>query len=205
MKLAIIGGSGLKDYKKDGILFLQRHGKGVSPHKIDHQKNIRFLKDKGVDRIIGVCSVGSLKDEIKPGSIVVPHDFINFFSIVTIFDEQAKHIVVRISEDVRGIILNSAKNVGASLFDKGIYFQTSGPRFETEAEINMIKNFADIVGMTMASEATIACELGIEYAAVCLVDNYANGIGKQLTEEDWKKGQKESHDKIIRLFDNFKM
>ncbi len=61
--------------------------------------------------------------------------------------------------------------------DGGVYWQTIGPRFETPAEIRLIAAHADVVGMTIASECIVACELGLAYAAICVVDNLANGIG----------------------------
>jgi len=60
--------------------------------------------------------------------------------------------------------------------DKGIYAQTKGPRFETKAEVKLLKDYADIVGMTLAKEATVAKELDLEYASICSIDNYANGV-----------------------------
>ena len=62
------------------------------------------------------------------------------------------------------------------LRDGGVYWQTSGPRFETPAEIRLLAAHADLVGMTIASECVVACELGLAYAAVCVVDNLANGV-----------------------------
>lgn len=77
---------------------------------------------------------------------------------------------------MRTAILNAAKELNIKLVAKGVYFQTSGPRLETRAEINFMKNYADIVGMCMASEATLAKELGLRYANISTVDNYAHGI-----------------------------
>ncbi len=82
---------------------------------------------------------------------------------------------------VRGLNLN------IELVESGVYFQTSGPRLETRAEINFIKNYADIVGMNMASEATLARELGLEYANLSTVDNYAHGISDSDEELDYEK------------------
>jgi 5'-methylthioadenosine phosphorylase len=62
----------------------------------------------------------------------------------------------------------------------GTYVQTRGPRIETIAEVKTLAKFADIVGMTVASEATLACELEMEFAALCMVDNYANGLGTEV-------------------------
>ncbi len=66
-----------------------------------------------------------------------------------------------------------------TIHDGGVYWQTSGPRFETPAEIRLIAAHAHLVGMTLASECIVAKELGLSYAAVCVVDNMANGIGEQ--------------------------
>jgi 5'-methylthioadenosine phosphorylase len=66
--------------------------------------------------------------------------------------------------------------------EKGVYFQTRGPRLETRAEIAMIKNFADCVGMTAGSEATVARELGLRYAVICTMDNYAHGIRNEVVD-----------------------
>jgi 5'-methylthioadenosine phosphorylase len=62
----------------------------------------------------------------------------------------------------------------------GVYVQTRGPRIETVAEVKALSAWADVVGMTVASEATLACELGMEFAALCTVDNYANGLGGEV-------------------------
>ena len=77
------------------------------------------------------------------------------------------------------------------LKDGGVYWQAFGPRFETPAEIRFIAQFADVVGMTMASECIVAGELGLSYAAVCIVDNLANGLGEQqLTWDEFEAGKR---------------
>lgn len=68
------------------------------------------------------------------------------------------------------------------MIEKGVYFQTRGPRLETKAEIAMIRNFADCVGMTAGSEATVAKELGIRYAVICTMDNYAHGVRGEIVD-----------------------
>ncbi|MFC1690644.1 MTAP family purine nucleoside phosphorylase [Nanoarchaeota archaeon] len=201
-KIAIIGGSGFKDFKKKGVIFLKRHGKNIPPHKINHKKNISYLKKKGVKTIIGINSVGSLKRRIKPGSIVIPHDYINLKNIQTYYDLKAKHITPGLDEDLRGKIIKASKKIKLRTINRSVYIQTLGPRFETKAEINMIKKYADIVGMTLANEATLAKELGLKYACICSVDNYANGITKRkISEKDIKKAQKENKNKVKLLLD----
>ena len=84
--------------------------------------------------------------------------------------------------------------------NKGIYFQTKGPRFETKAEVNLIKNFANVVGMTMSNEATLSKELNLEYASTCCVDNYANGVIKTpLTQELIKKHELRTNKRIEKI------
>ncbi|MBC8501260.1 MAG: MTAP family purine nucleoside phosphorylase [DPANN group archaeon] len=201
-EIAIIGGSGFKDFEKQGVVFLQRHGKNIPPHKVDHKANLLSLKNKGVDTVIGICSVGSLKLGISPGSIVIPNDYINLKNIQTYHDLKAAHITPALNEELRQKIITAAKKISMTVVESGIYIQTIGPRLETKAEINMIKNYADIVGMTMANEATLAKELGIKYAAICSVDNYANGITKKrLTIEEIKKAQDKNKEKILRLLE----
>ncbi len=204
-RLAIIGGSGisalpfLKDKK---VFFLNRHGKNrnIPPHKINHKKNLLKIKSMEIKKVIGVNSVGSLKLNIKPGSIIVPDDYINLKNIQTYYDIKAKHITPGLDETLRKEIINVAKRAKIRVIKKGIYIQTIGPRLETKAEINMLKDYGDIVGMTMANEATLAKELGLRYASICMVDNYANGIIKKpLTFEMIKKTQKRNQKRIARL------
>jgi 5'-methylthioadenosine phosphorylase len=202
-KIAIIGGSIISNFRKRGVIFLNRHEGDKPPHKINHKNNILSLKKKGAETIIGVCSVGSLKKSIKPGSTVVPDDYINFFNIQTFYNNGIKHITPSLDEDLRKKIIKASKKSGLKIFNKGVYFQTIGPRLETRAEINMIKHYADMVGMTMGSEADLAKELGIKYAAICSVDNYANGVSKEkLNFTEIKKMQKRNKGKIIKLLNN---
>lgn len=199
-KIAVIGGSGLKQFKKKGIMFLQRHGKYTPPHRINHKRNILSLKKKGVKTIIGINSVGSLKKSIKPGCIVIPHDYINLRNIQTYYDIKAKHVTPCLSGYLRKRIINAAKKAKIKTINKGVYIQTIGPRLETKAEIGFIKDFADIVGMTMANEATLANELNIRYASICSVDNYAHGISKEkLSFKKIKENQKKNRKNIARL------
>ena len=86
------------------------------------------------------------------------------------------------------MLVEKGKNFCKDIVDTGVYFQTKGPRFETKAEIRMMAQFADVVGMTMAQEASTAQEIGLEYASICSVDNYANGVSSySISEEDVRK------------------
>ncbi len=160
------------------IAFISRHGMNhnIPPHKINHASHMLALKEAGVKYVIGVCSVGSLHSSLLPGTLVVPDDYINLWNQSTIFKDSVVHITPELDEELRLVLIECAKELDCKIKEKGTYVQTIGPRLETKAEIKMLSNFADIVGMTMGQEATIAQELGLKYAAICSVDNYANGI-----------------------------
>ncbi len=175
-KIAIIGGSGFTHFKLDGVKFIQRHGKNIPPHRVDHKKNILECKNWGADQVIGINSVGSLKQAITPGTIVIPHDYIQLGNLSTFFDEESVHVTPELDEPLRQLCAKTARMLQFQVLDRGVYFQTLGPRLETKAEIAMIQSFADIVGMTMGTEATLSKEMNIPYASICMVDNYANGI-----------------------------
>jgi len=201
MKLAIIGGSSLKHYNNKEVIFIQRHEGNKLPHMINYEQLFRQLKKQGVTHIIGISSTGSLKKELKPGEIIIPDDYINF-STITIFKKKLVHIIPGLDEELRLLIIRTAESLNLKIKKKGIYFQTKGPRFETKAEISMIKNYADIVGMTMANEATIAKELGLKYASICTIDNYANGLLKDfLNHDEIIQNQHKNQEKIIALLD----
>lgn len=170
----------------ENILFLPRHGikKKRPPHMVNHKANLVALRDKGIERIIGMNSVGSLKREIPPPSILIPSDYINFIDVATYHDSEIVHVVPSLDENLRYDLISQAKKMNLNVIEKGIYIQTRGPRLETRAEISMLKNFGDIVGMTMASEATLSKELDLVYASICSVDNYANGIVEEALTND---------------------
>jgi 5'-methylthioadenosine phosphorylase len=160
------------------IVFIPRHGKdrNIPPHRINYKANMRAFKELGVDEIIGVTSVGSLKRAVTPRSLVVPHDYIGLFNILTYYDNEIVHVTPDLDDELRKRIIEAAHSLAIKIVEKGVYFQTLSPRLETKAEINLIKDYADVVGMNMASEATLATELELRYANISTVDNYAHGI-----------------------------
>jgi 5'-methylthioadenosine phosphorylase len=161
-------------------LVLQRHGTDFyrPPHLIDHAANLRAAVDAGCDRVLAISSVGSLDPEIPVGSFACPHDFIALQGSVSIFSDARGHTTPGFDSEWRSALLSTwQERAPVPLRDGAVYWQTGGPRFETAAEIRLIAAHADLVGMTMASECIVAGELGLLYAAVCVVDNLANGIG----------------------------
>jgi purine nucleoside phosphorylase len=217
--LGVIGGSGMLELGKkgspkevktrygsvsvckvDGFSFIQRHGESTPPHRINHRANIQAAKDLGITEIIGISSVGSLKKTIKPGSIVVIDDYIQFSDIMTFYDDSMTFVRPQISEAVRSRILTSAAELGVKVRQRGVYAQTRGPRFETRAEVRMLSRFADVVGMTIANEATLAAEAGVSYACICSVDNYANGMsGTTVSDELIRANQQRNLAKVLSI------
>ncbi len=163
-----------------GAAVVQRHGTVdayVLPHRIDHAANLRPLIEQGCDRVLAIASVGSLRTDLPVGSIVCPDDFIALQVGESIFGDTRAHTAPGFAIPWRREVVAAWDAVaGEPAVDGGVYWQTIGPRFETPAEIRMIAPHADLVGMTIASECVIAGELGLEYAALCMVDNLANGL-----------------------------
>jgi 5'-methylthioadenosine phosphorylase len=162
------------------IVMLMRHQNGLPPHRINHRANLAALAIFGVDRIIAFGSSGSLKLEIEPGSLLIPTDYISMNDIPSIHDHAIQHVRPELSKDLSNQLFALVPSARLG----GVYVQTRGPRIETMAEVQALTGIADVVGMTLASEATLACELGMEFAALCTVDNYANGLGGAVLSYD---------------------
>lgn len=161
-----------------GAAIVQRHGAAyVLPHEIDHVANLSTLVKHGCDRVLAIGSVGSLSTDIPVGSFLSPDDFIALHLGISAFADKRAHSAPEFDHRWRREVVEAWEPGGPDLRDGGIYWQTLGPRFETPAEVRMIAGRADVVGMTVASECIVAKELGLAYAAICVVDNFANGIG----------------------------
>jgi 5'-methylthioadenosine phosphorylase len=180
---------------------LYRHGIDayVAPHRIDHVANLRALADLGCDRVLAISSVGSLHAGVGVGSFVVPDDFIALDQpAIAASDDDRQHVVPAFAPRWRESVLSAWRSeIGAPALERGVYWQANGPRFETPAEICMMAKFADVVGMTVASECVAACQVGLDYAAACIVDNLANGIADApLTPEEYERGQAANREQL---------
>jgi 5'-methylthioadenosine phosphorylase len=170
------------------VAFLARHGHGhtIPPHRVNYRANLWALKERGVDAILAVASVGGIADILAPGDLVLPHQLIDYTSgrEQTFFDggdRQVVHVDFThpYSAELRARCLAAAGNAGIALHDGGVYGAVSGPRLETAAEIDrMERDGATIVGMTAMPEAGLARELGIAYASIAVVVNHAAGRGE---------------------------
>jgi 5'-methylthioadenosine phosphorylase len=215
MTLAVIGGSGLSKLasleitqrkvvrtpygepsgaltfgaiRGRGLVFLARHGYGhtIAPHEVNYRANLWALKEENVSGVVSVASVGGIRRDVAPGTLLVPDQIIDYtWGRRSTFFEGAGAPVTHIdftkpyTQSLRQRILAAARACGESVLDGGTYAATQGPRLESAAEIDRFeRDGAAIVGMTGMPEAALARELGLEYAAIAVSANYAAGRGE---------------------------
>jgi 5'-methylthioadenosine phosphorylase len=175
-----------------GFVALPRHGVDTfaPAHLIDHHANIAALAAAGCDRVLALASVGSLRLDWPVGTVVAPDDFIATQVNPTYHADARGHSVPGFDPAWRRSVIETWRATSATpIEDGGTYFHTIGPRFETPAEIRMLAQVADLVGMTLAAECILAREAGLRYAAVCVVDNLGNGLDEgPLTEAAFRAG-----------------
>jgi 5'-methylthioadenosine phosphorylase len=187
------------------VVVMQRHGlDGYRPaHLIDHRANMAALAARGCDRVLAISSVGSLRTELAVGTMLCPDDFIALQLGYSAYEDMRGHRVPGFDGGWRSRVVASwGQDGGEALRDGGTYWQAIGPRFETPAEIRLIAAHAEVVGMTVASECVVAGEVGLAYAAVCMVDNLANGIGPQpLTAEEFTAGRDANRARVLGVLE----
>ncbi len=181
-----------------GLIALNRHGPEgrTAPHAIDHRANIRFFADLGVTELVALSSVGSLREDLAPGTLVSCGDYVSFHPVT--FQEREARPVTPGLDNTR--VPDIARASGYTVVTDRVYVQTPGPRFETRAEIRILRQWGDVVGMTLAGEADLCAELGIRLHSLAIVDNYANGVGdRPLTPEAFERQVAAHREKADRL------
>jgi 5'-methylthioadenosine phosphorylase len=173
------------------VAFLARHGYGhtIPPHEVNYRANVWALREAGATEIVSVASVGGIRADLGPGTLVVPHQIIDYtWGRPSTFFEGGNVPVSHVdfttpySEPLRRKLLAAARGCGEPLLDGAVYAATQGPRLETAAEIDRLeRDGADVVGMTGMPEAALARELDLPYAAVAVVVNHAAGRGESRT------------------------
>ncbi len=165
------------------IALIPRHSNSkehLPPHMINYHANIRAIKEMGIKRVISTNSVGSMKGH-PIGSFVIIDDFIDFTKNrkYTYYDDKTIHVDMTepFCPQIRKALQTSLDAKGLD-YSQGTYACTEGPRFETKAEIRMLANFSDVVGMTLIPEVILAKEMELCYASVCTVTNLACGMGE---------------------------
>jgi 5'-methylthioadenosine phosphorylase len=174
--------SGIKigSFKGRRIAFLFRHGEkhSIPPHKVNSLANIHTLKELGVERIIGITAVGSLKEEMKPGDIIIPDQFMDFTKQrkLTFYDgPKVAHVSMAdpFCSEMRNLAGKTIENLKIRFHKDGTYVCIEGPRFSTRAESDLWRLMkADIIGMTLIPEAVLAREKEICYLSISSVTDY---------------------------------
>ncbi len=164
----------------ENFVFVSRHGNPPKPpHRVNYHANIMAFKKLNVEKILAISSVGSLRDDIPPGTLMLPDDLLDFTGRVwTYHDDSPVHINMYepFCPELRDEV---SKVEGVKI--GGTYATMKGPQFETRAEERMLKILgADIVGMTVAPESKLAKELEICYQPLCVVVNY---VGSETSHE----------------------
>ncbi|KPC52690.1 S-methyl-5'-thioinosine phosphorylase [Amantichitinum ursilacus] len=169
------------------VVFIARHGYGhtLPPHQINYRANIWALAQQKPDAVIAIASVGGIRADLQPGALVIPDQIIDYSHgrHQTYFESGHRpvtHIDFTEPYDraLRQQLLAAAQAENIALIDGGTYACTQGPRLETTAEIRRIeRDGGDMVGMTGMPEAALARELGLHYATLAVVSNWAAGKG----------------------------
>ena len=169
------------------VAFLARHGEGhsVPPHQVNYRANLQVLKDIGATRVLALNTVGGITDAYGPRVLACPDQLIDYTwgRISTICEEPGSDVLHAdpahpSTHLLRRRVVDAARACGVELVDGGCYGATQGPRLETRAEIRrMRRDGCDLVGMTGMPEAGLAREMGLEYACLAIVANWAAGCG----------------------------
>jgi len=170
------------------VAFLARHGYGhsIPPHQINYRANIWALHAQGARRIVAIAAVGGIRADLRPGTLVVPDQIIDYThgregTFFSLGDRGVHHIdfTLPYCGELRNRCLRAAQEAGEPVVDGGVYAVTQGPRLETAAEITRLeRDGADMVGMTGMPEAALAREAGVSYATIAIVVNQAAGRGE---------------------------
>lgn len=192
------------------LVFLSRHGQdhAIAPHRINYRANIWALHSLGVRHIVAISAVGGISDHLPPASLVLPDQLVDYtygrehtFSGDDFQIDDHIDFTTPYSTGVRAGLHKAAKKAELTLFESGTMAITQGPRLETAAEIKRLQNDGcDIVGMTGMPEAVLARELGVDYASLAVVVNWAAGVTQEtITIEDIKAVLSKANRNIMAL------
>jgi 5'-methylthioadenosine phosphorylase len=174
------------------VAFLPRHGPShdLPPHKVNYRANLSALKQLQAERVIATNAVGAINASYSPGDLVVAEDILDMTkSRISTYFEGAPVTHIDVSQpycpDLREILIESCKDGGAKTWENAILAATEGPRYETPAEIRMLRTLGgDVVGMTGAPEVFLAREQEMCYATLCFISNRAAGMQERLSARE---------------------
>ncbi len=162
------------------LVFLPRHGRGhrIPPHQINFRANVCALKKAGATHLVSVSAVGSMKEEIEPGHLVVPDQFIDLTKrrISTFFEDGiAGHVPFAdpVCKLLASAVADAAARAGAKVHRGGTYVCIEGPQFSTRAESHVYRSWGvSVIGMTSMPEAKLAREAELPFATLALATDY---------------------------------
>lgn len=192
------------------VLFLPRHGSPhrIPPHCINYRANLRALRDAGAEHVLAVSAVGGIAREARPGQLIAPSQLIDYsWGRAHTYSDSADVDLVHVDFTwpyegrLRTELLQAAIDANVTLHDGGCIGVFQGPRLESAAEVERARrDGCDMVGMTSLPEAALARELGLDYAGVAVISNYAAGItGERLSEEDIAATLREPMQRVRKL------
>ena len=176
------------------VAFIARHGEdhSIAPHLVNYRANVEALRIAGANRVLAVCTVGSIDATLLPGTFAVPDQIVDYTwgRAHTLHEpgEAIPHVDFTdpYTPSWRAEVVDALKSTDVRFADGATYAAVQGPRFETSAEIHRFRNDGcTIIGMTGMPEAALAREAGLDYAAICPVANLAAGLSEvELTAEE---------------------
>ena len=197
---------------QQNVVFIARHGYGhsLAPHEINYRANIWALHNQAVSGIISIASVGGIRPDMGPGTLVLPDNIIDYtWGRKHTFFEGPERPVVHVDftepydQVLRQRLLSAAHSANVAVIPHGVYACAQGPRLETATEITKFeRDGADLIGMTGMPEASLARELNMPYAHLCLVTNWAAGKGNSSAEVHFVEGM-QGMDKVHMLIAQF--
>jgi len=198
------------------VVFLARHGYGhtLAPHEINYRANLWALRELKVEGVMSVATVGGIRSDMGPGTLVVPDQIIDYsHSRKATFFEGSEMPVIHVdftepyTPALRQRLLGAAAACGEAVIDGGVYACTQGPRLETAAEIERIaRDGGDMVGMTGMPEAVLAREAELAYATLGVVVNHAAGRGNSKHEiklEELEEVMRATMTRAVRIMNSF--
>lgn len=170
------------------VCVLKRHGEGhvVPPHLINYRANVMALYMLDVKYVVTTSAVGSLQDDLRPGSFALMDGFLDFTKVrAQTFFETGKVVHTDMthpySQQITEVLAAEMAAIGLAVHTGAVYVSTEGPRFESPQEVRMYAAMGgSVVGMTGLPEVTLAREAGLEYQTIALITNYAAGISPSL-------------------------
>lgn len=177
------------------VAFLARHGRDhrFQPHRVNYRANLWALRSVGVRQILSPCAVGSLREELGPGAIVVPDQVVDrtWGRAHTLYEEEGPVVHVGFADPYcphgRQVVIDAARSAGKQVEDGGTLVVINGPRFSSKAESRWHQQAGwDVVGMTAMPEASLARELAMCFTTIALVTDHDAGVhgGEAVTHQE---------------------